>query len=142
VLIQYKIEVSGFLIILVLILNSCSVIGLSTGLVIDGVRDDFVIFDIEKLDNLSKNRELSIITADSSISGKFDSVLLISDSLVSFYNDNGTFNIPMRDIKQVEIKQSKNVKWYGFGIGLVMDIILVYVFITDPPNIGGMGSFP
>jgi len=112
------------IIILILTLNSCgSIIGLSTGLIVDASSDDFDNIELEKLKKINKRKVLYIDTTDSLISGRYDSANYIPDSIINFYYKHSVLSIPINKICNIEIKRSKNAKWYGLVLGMAADII-------------------
>ena len=122
------------LIISSLINSGCSVIGFRLGAKVDNSRADYKIVKPEDYETIKNSQKITVYLNDNSVmKGKFDGVtdqhlVLIEPSL----DDLDIRYIKLDEINSIEIKTTGHgpVKWFGLGIGLAFDYVIVLVLFV------------
>ena len=128
------------LIISSLIKSGCSVIGFRLGAKVDNSRADYKIVKPEDYETVKNSQKITVYLNDNSVmKGKFYGIYegyLILGSWPDFQRIN------LDEINSIEIKTTGHgpVKWFGLGIGLAFDYVIVVVlyvaYLISTGNIG------
>ena len=115
----------------ILIFNSCSLIGLGIGAVVDEIRPDSKVFKSYGYESFERYEEVTLFFKDNTIRvGKY---IEIKENYLTLKTDVGFASYNIDDIYYVEIKLNKNGKRKGFKVGLYLDIsvliLLAIVFL-------------
>ena len=116
----------------ILIFNSCSLIGLGIGAVVDEIRPDSKVFKSYGYESFERYEEVTLFFKDNTIRvGKY---IEIKENYLTLKTDVGFASYNIDDIYYVEIKLNKNGKRKGFKVGLYLDIsvliLLAIVFLN------------
>ena len=115
----------------ILIFNSCSLIGLGIGAVVDEIRPDSKVFKSYGYESFERYEEVTLFFKDNTIRvGKY---IEIKENYLTLKTRAGFASYNIDDIYYVEIKLNKNGKRKGFKVGLYLDIsvliLLAIVFL-------------
>ena len=143
---KYSRILSVLLISFSLIFNACgiaTVTGFGLGVVVDEIRPDSKIVDREYYKTIELDEIITIhLYNNSSKEGKFRGIDVVTATtgdiqdytekylILGIWPDFQRINLD--EIRSVEIKShhKDNGKWYGFGIGLALDVALYIAFTT------------
>ena len=116
----------------ILIFNSCSLIGLGIGSVVDEIRPDSKVFKSYGYESFERYEEVTLFFKDNTI--KVGKYIEIKENYLTLKTDVGFASYNIDDIYYVEIKLNKNGKRKGFKVGLYLDIsvliLLAIVFLN------------
>lgn len=145
---DFKVKYLIMLLIVTILSSGCSVVGLGTGALIDSSKPDYKFIEKDQISTLKPGTR-TILHVDERYTkeGKFvgftvksdengtggktdtsdtapDSSLIIR-SLESMKTDIKYEYIPLQDIDYTQVKNKKNAKYIGLGVGLLIDIAII-----------------
>jgi hypothetical protein len=133
--------------ILILQTTGCSAVGFGVGAVVDGrapARDSLSALELIRV---KRWESVELTTrADSTFSARLFEVDRSQPDTSAWTvvlwdrDDDRVLKFPLRDVRTISVSHARNGKWYGLGVGLVIDCAFTTIALTSMDlRIGGGG---